>query len=55
MKPPVIPDSLLQAGMQRLVDEGRAEWTTANGERALRLTALGKALLRQPRAPETVQ
>ncbi len=55
MKPPAIPERLLQAGMQRLVEEGRAEWTTVNGERALRLTALGKALLRQPRASETVQ
>ena len=55
MNPPNIPESTLQAAMQRLIDEGRAEWTMSGGKRALRLTLLGKALLRQPNAPETVQ
>lgn len=50
-----IPESMLSAAMERLVAEGRAEWTTIKGQPALRLTALGKALLRQPRAPEPVQ
>jgi len=50
-----IPESTLSAAMDRLVAEGRAEWTTIRGQPALRLTDLGKALLRQPRQPETVQ
>jgi hypothetical protein len=55
MNQPKLPDDLVSAAMQRLVDEGRAEWTVHHGEPALRLTELGRAMLRQPRTPETVQ
>ena len=55
MNQPKLPDELVSAAMQRLVDEGRAEWTVHNGEPALRLTELGKAMLRRSREQETVQ
>lgn len=52
---PKLPTELVNAAMQRLVDEGRAEWTMHKGEACLRLTDLGRAMLRQPRAAETMQ
>jgi hypothetical protein len=50
-----IDPTVIENAMQRLVDEGRAEWTTFEGERCLRMTPLGKALMHQRRGEETVQ
>lgn len=55
MNQPKLPDEVVSAAMQRLVDEGRAEWTVHHGEPALRLTDLGRAMLRRSPAPEAVQ
>lgn len=55
MNQPKLPDELVSAAMQRLVDEGRAEWTVHKGEACLRLTDLGRAMLRRQRVAETVQ
>lgn len=52
---PKIPESQLSAAMARLVDEGRAEWTTTRGKPALRLTAFGRAKLRPPHTAEAGQ
>lgn len=44
MNPPLIPQPILQRAMQRLVDEGRAEFVQRRGRLAIRLTPLGLAL-----------
>lgn len=53
-QPPEITQEKLRAAMQQLVDEGRAEWVVKNGERSLKLTELGKAMLER-RKRVTVQ
>lgn len=55
MTGPLIPESVLQNAMQRLVDEGRAEWVESRGRKALRLTPLGLALRRAAPTPKSVQ
>lgn len=44
MTTPLIPQAILQRAMQRLVDEGRAEFVQTRGRPAIRLTPLGLAL-----------
>lgn len=44
MTAPLIPQPILQRAMQRLVDEGRAEFVQTRGRPAIRLTLLGLAL-----------
>lgn len=50
-----IPDHQISAAMERLVRDGRAEWTTTRGKPALRLTAFGRAMLRHPQTAEAAQ
>lgn len=44
MTAPLIPTAILQRAMQRLVEEGRAEFVENRGRPAIRLTPLGLAL-----------
>lgn len=52
---PETPELARYRAMERLVRDGRAEWTTTRGKPALRLTAFGRAMLRHPQTAEAVQ